>query len=86
MSNGTSISAELINRRLGSSGKSNFYEPGLLEVSKGQAGDSSLSAGFMVKMLVLFFAVGGGTYFFGGLDLSWYEVKLAIGDLSRFRF
>ena len=86
MSNGTSISSDLINRRLGSSGKSNFYEPDVLEVADGQAGDSGLSAGFIVKMLVLFIAVGGGTYFFDGTDLSWYEVKLAIGDLSQFQF
>ena len=49
-------------------------------------GISGLSAGFIAKMLVLFVAVGGGTYFFEGTDLSWYEVKLAIGDLSQFQF
>ena len=34
-----------------------------------------MSAGFIVKMLVLFVAVGGGTYFFAGSDYSWYELK-----------
>ncbi len=86
MNNGTSISSELINRRLGSGGKGNFYEPEALEVADGQAADSDFSTGFIVKMLVLFIAVGGGTYFFDGTGLSWYEVKLAIGDLSRFQF
>ena len=46
---------------------------------------SGLSAGFMVKMVVLFVAVGGGTYFFDASGFSWYDVKLAIGDLSRFQ-
>jgi hypothetical protein len=85
MNNGTHISADLINRRLGSGGKSNFYEPDMVEVAEAPAEDSSLSAGFIVKMLVLFVAVGGGTYFFEGSDLSWYDVKLVIGDLSRFQ-
>jgi hypothetical protein len=34
---------------------------------------------------VLFVAVGGGTFYFEGLGLSWYDVKLAVGDLSRFK-
>ena len=44
-----------------------------------------MSAGFIVKMVVLFVAVGGGTYFFDASGFSWYDVKLAIGDLSRFQ-
>ena len=36
-------------------------------------------------MFVLFVAVGGGTLFFEGLDYSWYELKLTIGDLSQFQ-
>ena len=44
-----------------------------------------LSTGFIVKMVVLFVAVGGGTYFFDASGFSWYDVKLAVGDLSRFR-
>ena len=46
---------------------------------------SGLSAGFMVKMVVLFVAVGGGTFFFDASGFSWYDVKLVVGDLSRFR-
>ena len=38
-----------------------------------------------MMMLILFVAVGGGTFFFDGLGFSWYEVKLMVGDLSRFR-
>jgi hypothetical protein len=34
---------------------------------------------------VLFVAVGGGTYYFESLGLSWYDVELVVGDLSRFR-
>ena len=44
-----------------------------------------LSAGFIVKMVVLFVAVGGGTFFFDASGFSWYDVKMAVGDLSRFR-
>jgi hypothetical protein len=36
-------------------------------------------------MVVLFVAVGGGTYFFDASGFSWYDIKLAVGDLSRFR-
>ena len=88
MSYSTSISSDLINRRLGGSGQKTFYEP---EAERPAAGDddesegSSLSTGFMVKMVVLFVAVGGGTFFFDGLGISWYDVKLVVGDLSRFR-
>ena len=88
MSNSTSISSDLINRRLGGGGKKAFYEPeaelpaaGNYEESEG----SGLSAGFMMIMLILFVAVGGGTFYFDGLGISWYEVKLMVGDLSRFR-
>ncbi len=88
MSNSTSISSDLINRRLGGGGQKTFYEP---EAELPGAGDddesegSGLSAGFMMMMLILFVAVGGGTFFFDDLGFSWYEVKLMVGDLSRFR-
>jgi hypothetical protein len=85
MSNGTSISSDLINRRLGGGGQKTFYEPELSTAEDDQPDASGLSTAFLVKMAVLFVAVGGGTYFFDGLGLSWYDVKLAVGDLSRFR-
>jgi hypothetical protein len=87
MSNSTSISSDLINRRLGGGGQKTFYEP---EAEVPGAGDddesegSGLSAGFIMMMLILFVAVGGGTFFFDGLGISWYDVKLMVGDLSRF--
>jgi len=34
-------------------------------------------------MLVLFVAVGGGTYFVAGSDYSWYEFKHDIDGLSN---
>ncbi len=86
MKNGTGISSDLINRRLGGGGKGDFHEPEVLEIPDGQSGDEGLSAGFIAKMLVLFVAVGGGTYFLADTELSWHEVKLAIGGLSRFQF
>ena len=85
MSNSTTISSDLINRRLGGGGQKTFYEPELPTADDEQPEASGLSAAFMVKMVVLFVAVGGGTYFFDGLGLSWYDVKLVVGDLSRFR-
>jgi len=87
MSNVTSISSDLINRRLGGAGQKTFYEPDveLAGVEDDQSEGFGLSAGFIVKMVVLFVAVGGGTYFFDGSAFSWYELKLAVGDLSRFR-
>lgn len=85
MSNSNSISSDLINRRLGGGGQKSFYEPDLLAVDDGQSEGSGMSAGFVVKMLVLFVTVGGGTYFFEGVDYSWYELKQAIGDLSQFQ-
>ena len=85
MNNSTSISSDLINRRLGGGGQKNFYEPDLSAVDDSQSESSGMSAGFVVKMLVLFMAVGGGTYFFEGPDYSWYELKQTIGDLSQFQ-
>jgi hypothetical protein len=85
MSNGNSISSDLINRRLGSGGQKNFYEPDLQVVNDDQSEGSGMSAGFIIKMLVLFVTVGGGTYFFEGPDYSWYEIKQTIGDLSQFQ-
>jgi hypothetical protein len=87
MSNGTSISSDLINRRLGGGGQKAFYVPDveLSDAENAQSEGSGLSAGFVATMVVLFVAVGGGTFFFDGLGLSWYDVKLAVGDLSRFR-
>ena len=69
MSNSTSISSDLINRRLSGAGQKTFYEPEaeLPAVEDNQPEASGLSAGFMVKMVVLFVAVGGGTFFFDGL-------------------
>ena len=87
MSNSTSISSDLINRRLGRGGQKTFYEPDVEQPDgdDDQSEGSGLSAGFIVKMVVLFVAVGGGTYFFDASGFSWYEVKLVVGDLSRFR-
>ncbi len=83
MTNGTSISSDLINRRLGGGGQKNFYEPDFQAVDDGQPEGSGMSAGFIIKLLVLFVTVGGGTYFFEGVDYSWYELKQAVGDLSQ---
>ena len=85
MSNNTSISSDLINRRLGGGGQKTFYEPELSAAYDGQSEASSLSAGFMVMMLALFVAVGGGTYFVAGSDYSWYEFKRDINGLSQFQ-
>lgn len=87
MSNVTSISSDLINRRLSGAGQKTFYEPDveLADAEFEQSEGLGLSAGFIVKMVVLFVAVGGGTYFFDASGFSWYEVKMAVGDLSRFR-
>ena len=85
MSNGNSISSDLINRRLGSGGQKNFYEPDLQAVEDDQPESSGMSAGFTMTMVVLFLAVGGGTYFFEGPDYSWYEIKHTFGDLSQFQ-
>ena len=87
MSNSTSISSDLINRRLSGAGQKTFYEPDveLADMEAEQAEGLGLSAGFVVKMVVLFVAVGGGTFFFDGSAFSWYELKLAVGDLSRFK-
>jgi hypothetical protein len=87
MSNSTSISSDLINRRLSGAGQKTFYEPDLElpAVEDEQSEGVGLSAGFVVKMVVLFVAVGGGTFFFDASGFTWYDVKLAVGDLSRFR-
>lgn len=85
MSNSTSISSDLINRRLGGGGQKTFYEPELQTVDDGPSEGSGMSAGFVVTMLILFVTVGGGTYFFEGMDYSWYELKQAFGDLSQFQ-
>ena len=81
----TEITSDIISRRLGRGAQSSVYETdepkNVVEVVESE--DSS--AGFMVMMLVLFLAVGGGTYFFAGSDLSWYELKLAISRLALFR-
>ena len=88
MSNSTSISSDLINRRLSGGGQKAFYDP---EAELPAAADddeseaSSLSPGFMMMMVILFAAVGGGIFFFDGLGFSWYDVKLIVGDLSGFR-
>ncbi|MDP1700025.1 MAG: hypothetical protein Q8L53_03555 [Aestuariivirga sp.] len=86
MSNITSISSDLINRRLSGAGQKTFYEPDveLADAEFEQSEGMGMSAGFIVKMVVLFVAVGGGTFFFDGSAFSWYELKLAVGDLSRF--
>lgn len=87
MSNSTSISSDLINRRLSGAGQKTFYEPDVdLAAFEGDHSEGSgLSPGFVVKMVVLFVAVGGGTYFFDASGFSWYEVKMVFGDLSRFQ-
>ena len=87
MSNSTSISSDLINRRLSGAGQKTFYQPDveLADMEAEQSEGLGLSAGFMVKMVVLFVAVGGGTFFFDASGFSWYDIKLAVGDLSRFR-
>ena len=70
MSNSTSISSDLINRRLSGAGQKTFYEPDaeLAAVEDDQSEGLGLSAGFFVKMVVLFVAVGGGTYFFDAFE------------------
>jgi hypothetical protein len=83
MSNATTISADLINRRLGG-GRKNFYESDLPEIADSPSDGSGVSAAFMVKMLTLFVAVVGCTYYFEGVDLSWYEIKQAVGGLAAF--
>jgi hypothetical protein len=87
MSDSTSISSDLINRRLGGAGRKTFYEPDVASADAEfeQSEGLGMSAGFVTKMVVLFVAVGGGTFFFDGSAFSWYELKLAVGDLSRFR-
>ena len=85
MSNGTSISSDLINRRLGGGGQKVFYEPELATAEEDQSDGSGLSGGFIALIAVVFVAVGGGTYYFESLGLSWYDVELVVGDLSRFR-
>jgi hypothetical protein len=88
MSNSTSISSDLINHRLGGGGRKTFYEPEAEladAVGDDESEGSGLSAGFMTMILILFLAVGGGTFYFDDLGFSWYEVKLMVGDLSRFR-
>ena len=87
MSNSTSISSDLINRRLSGAGQKTFYQPDieLADVEDDESEGLGLSAGFLVKMVVLFVVVGGGTFYFDGLGFSWYDVKLVVGDLSRFR-
>lgn len=85
MSNGTSISSDLINRRLGGGGQKTFYEPELATAEDDQSDGSGLSGGFLAMIAVLFVVVGGGTYFIEGLGLSWYDVELVVGDLKRFR-
>jgi hypothetical protein len=83
MGNNTSITPDLINRRLGGGGQKTFYEPELPTAYDDQPEGSRLSAGFMVMMLVLFVAVGGGTYFVASSDYSWYEFKHDIDGLSN---
>ena len=84
MSNNTSISADLINRRLGGGGQKTFYQPDLADADDGQPDSSSMSAGFVMLMLVFFIAVGGGTYFVAGSDYSWYELKRDFRSLGLF--
>ena len=85
MSNNTSITSDLINRRLGGSGQKTFYEPEPAAADDGHPESSSMSGGFMVMMLVLFVAVGGGTYFVAGSDYSWYELKRDLNGLGLFK-
>ncbi len=85
MSNNTSITSDLINRRLGGGGQKTFYEPELSAADDGHSEGSSMSAGFMVMMLVLFVAVGGGTYLVAGSDYSWYELKRDFNGLGLFK-
>lgn len=87
MSNSTSISSDLINRRLSGAGQKTFYQPDveLADIEDEQSEGWGLSGGFILKMVVLFVAVGGGTYFFDGSGFSWYEIKMLFGDLSRFQ-
>ena len=85
MSNNTSITSDLINRRLGGGGQKTFYEPELSAADDGHSEGTSMSAEFMVLMLVLFVAVGGGTYFVAGSDYSWYELKRDFNGLGLFK-
>ena len=85
MSNNTSITSDLINRRLGGGGQKTFYEAELPDDVGSGPESASLSGGFMITMLVLFLVVGGGTYFVAGSDYSWYELKHAISGLLQFK-
>ena len=75
----------MISRRLGGAAQRTVYEADPIEDVVEVAESSGSSAGFVVLMLVLFLAVGGGTYFFADSDISLYEIKLAIRNLQLFK-
>ena len=81
----TDITSDIISRRLGQAAQRSAYESDEPQKVVEVAENKNSSTGFMVMMLVLFLAVGGGTYFFAGLDFSWYELKLAISRLALFK-
>lgn len=81
----TDITSDIISRRLGQAAQRSAYESDEPQKAVEVTENKNSSTGFMVMMLVLFLAVGGGTYFFAGLDISWYEVKLAISRLALFK-
>ena len=84
MSNSTSISSTINQPPLGQRRAKDVYEPyvELAGCRRRPAQGLDLSARFIVKMVVLFVAVGGGTHSFDASGFSWYDVKLAVFYLS----
>ena len=84
-----SITSDIISRRLGRAAQRPAYEPDEPEDVVEVTEKSNSSAGFMMMMLVLFLAVGAGTFFFADSDFawydSWYDLKLAVSRLSLFK-
>ena len=76
--NNNAITPDIISRRLGGAMQRPVYEPDQMQAVAKVAESPDSSAGFMVMMFILFLAVGGGTYFFAGSDISMYEVKLTL--------
>ena len=83
--NNSAITSDIISRRLGGAGQRPAYATDDAEDVAVVAESPDSSAGFTVMMLILFLAVGAGTYFFAGSDISWYEIKLAIRNLHLFK-
>jgi hypothetical protein len=81
----TEITSDIISRRLGRAAQSSAYETDEWKNVVEPTESKNSSVGFMVMMMLLFLAVGGGTYFFADSDLSWDDLKLAISRLALFK-